>query len=77
MKIQEASEDITKRKNSIPSPKTSFMEENTHKDQEKGENTLSGYTSTPQVDCCTPNNARGACASEWKCPILSPNPLGN
>jgi len=47
MKIQEAYEQITKRKNYISSPKTSFMEENTHKDQEKGENTLSSCTSTP------------------------------
>jgi len=39
MKNQEASEDTTKRKkNSILSPNTSFMKENTQKDEEKGEN---------------------------------------
>jgi len=31
MKIQEASEDITRRKNYVSSPKTSYMEENTQK----------------------------------------------
>jgi hypothetical protein len=41
MKIQEASKDITKRINSIPSLKTSFIEENTQKDQE---NMLSSYS---------------------------------
>jgi hypothetical protein len=34
MKIQEASEDITKRRNSIQSSKTSSMEEYTQKDEE-------------------------------------------
>lgn len=40
MKIQEAFENITKRTNSIPSPKTSLVGENTNKDVDKGENTL-------------------------------------
>jgi len=31
MKIQEASKEITRRKNSIISPKTSYMEENTQR----------------------------------------------
>jgi len=31
MKIQKASEDIIRRRNFIPSPKTSYMEENTQK----------------------------------------------
>jgi hypothetical protein len=38
VKIQEVSEDVTMRRNSIPSPRTSFMEENTQKDEEKDEN---------------------------------------
>ena len=36
MKIQEASEDITKGGILFPSPKTSYMEANTQKDEEKG-----------------------------------------
>jgi len=35
MKIQEVFEDITKRRNSIPSLKTSFVVENTKKDVER------------------------------------------
>jgi len=40
MKIQEVFEDIIKRRNFIPSGRTSFMEENTKIDEEKGENAL-------------------------------------
>jgi len=34
-------------KNSIRSPKTSFKEENSQKDKEKGKNTLKGNTTRP------------------------------
>jgi len=49
MMIQENSKDITKRINSISSPKTIFIEEKTQKDQEKGENALPSDVSAPWV----------------------------
>lgn len=42
MDIQEASIDITKWRNFIPSPKTNLEKENTKKDEEKGKTIIEG-----------------------------------
>jgi hypothetical protein len=47
MIIKEAFANIRKRINFIPSLKTSFKDENTQKDQEKGKNVLSSAAGAP------------------------------